>query len=469
MPRLFLSSLSDPFPTAPNAGRTLRPHRRAALVAGAAAGLGLNLAQWHALKAKGPESSGTAKSVILVWLWGGPAHTDLFDPKPNAPLQFRGPFDPIATKLPGIRYTELLPRLAERNDQYALVRSLHTFHNDHGVAGTIGLTGSIDGAVSLGGPANQSTAKPALGSLVSRASAVESALPGYLVVGGRLHQGHKVITGEAAAHLGPRHDPFRVEYKGGNQVQIPALAVDPTLVSGRMEDRDGLRKSLDGLARAADSFAAGPSHPKLDTHRQRALSLLTSATSRRAFDLAQEKQDLRQNYGLNRFGQSCLLARRLVEAGIPFVQVNWSDHVEAEEDAGDGGWDLHYRNFQILQDRLAPCFDQGFAALLDDLRLRGLLSSTLVIAVGEFGRSPKINDKAGRDHWEHCYGAFMAGGGIKPGFVLGSSDATGGHPRDQACTPGDLCATVLQALGVQSEQAATLGIQLPGKPIDLLF
>ena len=154
---------------------------------------------------------------------------------------------------------------------------------------------------------------------------------------------------------------------------------------------------------------------------------------------------------------------------MPFVQVNWSDHVEAEEDAGDGGWDLHYRNFQILQDRLAPNFDQGMAALLDDLGRTGLLDSTVVVAVGEFGRSPKINDKAGRDHWEHCYGAFLAGGGIKPGFVLGSSDATGGHPRDQACTPGDLGATVLAALGVQIEQAAGMGFQIPGQPLNFLL
>jgi len=434
-------------------------------LAGAAAGLGLH---WGHGRVAAMNPGSTAKSVILVWLWGGPAHTDLFDPKPSAPLQFRGPFDPIPTRIPGIRYTELLPKLAARNDKYALVRSLHSFHNDHGVAGTIGLTGSIDGAVSLGGPANQAKSRPALGSLVSRASLAESPLPGYLVVGGRLHQGHKVIMGEGAAQLGPRHDPFRVEYKSGNEVRIPALAVDPSLVSGRLEDREGLRQRLDQVVKQVDQ-TSGFGGLGLDAHRQRALSLLTAPQSRAAFDLIREPDALRREYGLNRFGQSCLLARRLVEAGIPFVQVNWSDHVEAEEDAGDGGWDLHYRNFQILQDRLAPCFDQGFAALLDDLSQRGLLATTLVIAVGEFGRSPKINDKAGRDHWEHCYGAFLAGGGIRPGFVLGSSDATGGHPRDQACTPGDLCATALRALGVQSEQAANLGFSLPGQPLELLF
>ena len=418
------------------------------------------------------QSGGTAKSVILIWLWGGPAHTDLFDPKPSAPTQFRGPFDPIATKIPGVRYTELLPRLAARNDKYSLVRSLHSFHNDHGVAGTIGLTGSINGAVGLGGAVNNGSSRPALGSLVSRSvqgnmggrSGQGHALPGYLVVGGRLHQGKKVIAGESSAHLGPNHDPFRLEYRGGNTVDIPALSVDETLGHGRLAGREGILNSLERMARVADGIGPG-----LDSHRSRALALLTSPSSRKAFDLAAEPEAIRREYGLTRFGQSCLLSRRLVEAGVPFVQVNWSDHVEAEEDAGDGGWDLHYRNFQILQDRLAPNFDQGMAALLDDLERTGLLQSTLVIAVGEFGRSPKINDKAGRDHWEHCYGAFLAGGGIKSGFVLGSSDATGGHPRDQSCTPGDICATALAAMGVQIEQAAALGFQLPGQPLGLLF
>ena len=439
--------------------------RRAALVAGAAMGLGLDLVTLSKLQAEvGPIRSGAkAKSVILVWLWGGPAHTDLFDPKPSAPTQFRGPFDPIATKIPGVRFTELLPRLAARNDKFALIRSLHSFHNDHGVAGTIGLTGSITGALGLGGAVNNGTSRPALGSLVSKASGT-AALPGYLVVGGRLQQGKKVIAGESAAHLGPNHDPFRLEYRGGNTVEIPTLAVDGTMIHGRLADRDGLRRSLDETNRAADRIA-----PSLDAHRSRALALLTSPGSRKAFDLASEPEPLRRDYGLTRFGQSCLLARRLVQAGVPFVQVNWSDHVEAEEDAGDGGWDLHYRNFQILQDRLAPNFDQGMAALLDDLGRTGLLDSTVVVAVGEFGRSPKINDKAGRDHWEHCYGAFLAGGGIKPGFVLGSSDATGGHPRDQACTPGDLGATVLAALGVQIEQAAGMGFQIPGQPLNFLL
>ena len=178
-----------------------------------------------------------------------------------------------------------------------------------------------------------------------------------------------------------------------------------------------------------------------------------------------EKAKVRERYGHTRFGQSCLLARRLVERGAPIVQVNWSDHVEAEEDSGDGGWDHHYRNFQIMQDRHGPWLDQAYSALLTDLRERGLLESTLVIAVGEFGRTPKINDKAGRDHWEHCYSALLAGGGIQGGRIVGESDARAERPRVRPVTPADLAATVYQCVGITSEQLAVLGIQSNGTVI----
>src|SRR4029077_13506184 len=189
----------------------------------------------------------------------------------------------------------------------------------------------------------------------------------------------------------------------------------------------------------------------------------------RVFDLSGEAPACVERYGRTRFGQSCLLARRLVERGGPFVQVNWSDHVEAEEDSGDGGWDHHYRNFQIMQDRHGPWLDQALPALLEDLEGRRLLASTLVVALGEFGRSPRINDKAGREHWEHCYSALLAGGGVKGGRVIGSSEPKGDHPHDRPVTPADLAATIHRAVGVTSEQAQTLGVAVDGKPVDELF
>jgi uncharacterized protein (DUF1501 family) len=197
--------------------------------------------------------------------------------------------------------------------------------------------------------------------------------------------------------------------------------------------------------------------------------MLTSTSAAAAFDLSLEKPAVADRYGRTRFGQSCLMARRLVEAGVPFVQVNWSDHVEAEEDAGDGGWDHHYRNFQIMQDRHAGWLDQGFSALVTDLRDRGLLSSTLVIAVGEFGRDPKVNDKAGREHWPGCYSALLAGGGVVGGRVLGTSDAKAAKPADTPLTPGDLCATVQHAVGLTSEQITGLGLTPAGRVIEELF
>jgi len=220
------------------------------------------------------------------------------------------------------------------------------------------------------------------------------------------------------------------------------------------------------MRRRSDALVAANA---LDDYRAQAFTMLTSPGSMKIFDLGQEKEALKDRYGRTRFGQSCLLGRRLVEHGVPFVQVNWSDHVEAEEDSGDGGWDHHYRNFQIMQDRHAPWLDQALSALLEDLAGRGLLDTTLVIAVGEFGRTPKINDKAGRDHWEHCYSALLAGGGVKGGRVVGTSDATASKPHSRPATPADLVATVQHVVGIGSEQAQALGVTVDGKPIEELF
>src|SRR5262249_4749798 len=237
------------------------------------------------------------------------------------------------------------------------------------------------------------------------------------------------------------HDPFRLEFDPSAGTQAPALQLPPDLTPERMADRQGLIRALDGLARAADAPAdRGPDG--LDDYRARAFALLTSPSAREMFDRGREPAKLLERYGKTRFGRSCLLARRLVEHRVPFVQVNWSDHVEAEEDAGDGGWDHHYRNFPIMQDRHGPWLDRALSALLEDLDGRGLLESTVVVAVGEFGRSPKINDKAGREHWPQCYSALVAGGGVAGGRVVGSSDAKGEKPHDTPVTPADLAVTV---------------------------
>ena len=444
-----------------NLGAINAPTRRSILTLGACAALGLS---WRHM-AKGLYTPlGTAKRVVLLWLWGGPSQLDTFDPKPMAPEAIRGPFGTIQTRITGIRYSELFPRLAERNDQFALVRSMRTHSNDHGVAGTIGLTGSIGGAVGLNGIAQAGSTRPALGSTVARALPARGQLPPFLVLGGKLHQGKKAIIGEGGGPLGPAYNPFRINYGLDEGISLPDLELNPALKPERLAYRDGLRSAIDRVAAQADSQSLG-----LDAHRARALALLTGPSALKAFDLASERPQTRAAYGHTRFGQACLLARRLVERDVPFVQVNWSDHVEAEEDAGDGGWDHHYRNFTLMADRHAPWLDRAVSALLDDLAGRGLLDSTLVIAMGEFGRAPKINDKAGRDHWEHCYTALLAGGGVRGGTVLGSSDATASFPVDHAATPVDLAATVHAALGLTSESLVNLGIGTSGRVMDELF
>jgi hypothetical protein len=287
-----------------------------------------------------------------------------------------------------------------------------------------------------------------------------------MVLGGQLHQGKKTIIGEGGGGLGGLYDPFRLEYDPMQGTRVPALQLPVDLTPERLGDRLRLTEVFDDLARRNEQISA--TQP-LDEYRSRALAMLTSPSARRVFDLGAEPSSVLDHYGRTRFGQSCVLGRRLVEHGVPFVQVNWSDHVEAEEDAGDGGWDHHYRNFQIMQDRHAPWLDQALSALLIDLRERGLLASTLVVVMGEFGRSPKINDKAGRDHWEHCYSALLAGGGIRGGRIIGASDARGDRPHDRPLTPADVAATIHHAIGITSEQAATLGLGVNGKIIHQLF
>lgn len=441
--------------------------RRAFLQVGASSILGLSLADMLRLRAAGVDPpAGPAKAVILLWLWGGPAQLDTWDPKPSAPIDYRGPFSPIATKVTGIRISELFPKIAEWADQYSIIRSLHTGSNDHGVAGTIGLTGGIGGAVGLDGKPQAGATRPALGSIVARARGFKGTLPPFLVVGGKLHQGKKAIIGEGGGPLGALYDPFRLEYDPVKGTKVPALQLSPELTPERLTERQHLLAAFDQLREGADLARAARS---LDDYRTQAFALLTSPSAQQMFDLERESRPTRDRYGRTRFGQSCLLARRLVEQGVPFVQVNWSDHVEAEEDSGDGGWDHHYRNFQLMQDRHAPWLDQAYSALLGDLKERGLLDQTLVLAVGEFGRSPKINDKAGRDHWEHCYSALVAGGGVRGGRVIGASDSRAERPHDRPATPADLGATVQQCVGITTEIAASLGLPPTGKVIEELF
>jgi hypothetical protein len=433
---------------------------------GGLAAAGLSLADLLKMEARGePAASPKAKSVILLWLWGGPSHLDTFDMKPKAPLDYRGPYSPVPTRIPGIQICELLPQLARRSDRYSIIRSLHHTSNDHGIAGTIGLTGSDSGAVSLSGQILSGQVKGTHGSIVSRVLGFTPEMPRFVTMGGRLHQGKKAITGETAGPLGALYDPFRLDYDVQQGVKIPQLElIDGQSASG-LASRQDLRKAMAALTRDLES---SPSVERLDKFYQQALALLTSPNARRVFDLNEEPEKVRRAYGRFRFGQCCLMARRLVQAGVRFVQVNWSSHVEPVEDTGDGGWDMHDRNFQQMQDRHAWMLDQSLSALLDDLEQHGLLDETVVVAMGEFGRTPKINGKAGRDHWNQCFSAVVAGGGTTSGIVVGESDARAENPVTRPVTPADLFRTVLQQLGVGTTQLTSAGLPLLGEVIEEL-
>jgi hypothetical protein len=450
--------------------------------------LGLTWADLLRLRAVGAATDAPIRSIIVLWLWGGPSQLDTFDMKPNAPDEYRGPWTPTRTSVPGVQICELLPRSARLAHHYAIIRSMHCASNDHGVAGTIGLTGSMAGSLNLGGMVSAGFARPCTGSIVARFhthrtalptnptantgnEAIQSRLPAgelprFMVIGGKLHQGKKPIVGEGGGKLGAVNDPFRLEYDADQGARAPSLALNEELPVTRLEDRRTLLRSIDQMERRLDERRSIRS---LDGFYDQAFSLLTAGPAKKVFDLADEPDRVRDRYGRYRFGQSCLLARRLVEAAVPFVQVNWSAHVEAEEDSGDGGWDMHYRNFEVLQDRHLWMFDQTFTALLEDLEQRGLLASTMTLAVGEFGRTPKINPHAGRDHWEKCYSAVVAGGGVVGGRVIGSSDALGQHPHERPTTPADIAATILDRCGISVAQLQQFDVQPEGQVIHELF
>ncbi len=446
--------------------RDHRLSRRTLLQAGALGAWGLTLPQiWQARALAGEPRSPLKKSIILVWLWGGPSHLDTFDMKPQAPLEYRGPFVPVPTNVPGINICELLPRLARQADKYAIIRALHHESNDHGISGTISLTGSIDGAASLGGQTMPGRVLPTHGAIVARARGNQPNVPSFVTLGGHLHQGKKPITGEGGGTLGTQYDPFRLDYDPVSGIKLPELNLIEGLSAGTLGARQSLLAQFDQQARSLDQ---SPSMGKLDQFYQQAFSLLTSGSGRRVFDLDLEPAALRTEYGKYRFGQCCLLARRLVEAGVSFVQVNWSSDVEPVEDGGDGGWDMHDRNFIQMQDRHAWMLDRSLSALLTDLDDRGLLDSTLVLAVGEFGRTPKINNRAGRDHWEHCYSGLVAGGGMRGGQVIGASDKLAEYPANRPLTPADLAATLLHQVGISTADLTGFGLTPTAEVIEEL-
>ena len=400
--------------------------RRAFLSAGTALPFALGLPKTLSGFARKSNSAGKAKSVMLIWLGGGPSHLDLFDPKPKAPVQYRGPFSAIKTRTPGLLVTELLPKLAQRSGRYSVLRTNVNFNGGHRPAGSIAMTGSVatDGGEDRNG---QPTGyAPHVGAILAK-HRNSKGLPGFVSLAtGPIGDGVGPNIGQGGGRWGKAHDPFMLSCSRFGKVSIPTLKLLDGLSPARLADRKTMLRELDRVRRGLDS---SPTKTWQSTYNK-ALELLTSREATRVFDLSREAAKTRQAFGTSSFGQSCLLGRRLVEAGVPFVQVNWSRFVEVLFPFSDYGWDTHSDNFGLMADWHGPLLDRALSALLDDLHDRGLLDSTLVLCMGEFGRTPKINNIASRDHWHHCYFSLWAGGGVQPGRVLGKK-------RPARRTPGN--------------------------------
>jgi hypothetical protein len=417
-----------------------------------------------------------ARSTILFFLCGGASHIDTWDLKPDAPAEYRGPFRPIATSVPGLRLCEHLPRLARQAHHLAVVRSVKgtVNTNDHHAGYYHQLTGHVPDPSFLTLGNNRRPMPddwPFMGSVVASRRPRHPDLANAVTLPHKPSKAPYTRPGQFAARLGVVYDPLYVQ--GSLQQPLtfraPALVLQGDVSAGRLAGRHGLVRAFDTARRDLDARASTQTWSQV---QERALSLLTSARSAAAFELAREPLPVRERYGQTVNGMSLLLARRLVEAGVPFITVFWMENEKiASKCASAGGWDTHGNNFNCLKEHLLPEFDRGFAALLDDLAKRGLLESTLVMVTSEMGRKPRIGDPrsggvtgAGRDHWTHCLSVLLAGGGVRGGQGYGASDRRAEYPLDRVVTPADVTKTVYHAMGVHDLEAR----DREGRPYSLL-
>ena len=391
-----------------------------------------------------------AKSVIFLFQWGGPSHIDMFDRKPDAPEGIRGPLKGIPTSLPGVHVCEGLERVAKIMDKVTLIRSMHHTMKNHNSAGYYALTGYAP-------PTDDQRLRdslelyPAYGSIVDKLAPVKEDMPTFVSYPHVIADG-SITPGQHASFLGKRHDPLLVlQDPNGPNFSLPELTLPASLTVERLEQRRELQKLIDAQSRMLDYSAAAQG---LDAYYERALAMLNSPKLRKAFDLSAESEKMREAYGRTTYGQGCLLARRLVEAGAKFVTVYFSNSIGGQS-IESGGWDTHgfnnTRMYKIIPRYHLPITDQTLPTLLNDLEDRGLLDSTLVLWMGEFGRTPKINENASRDHWPQCYTTLLAGGGVKRGYIHGASDKSGAFPAENPVRPDDLAATVYYLLGIDPQ------------------
>ncbi|HVK11023.1 MAG TPA: DUF1501 domain-containing protein [Gemmataceae bacterium] len=443
--------------------------RRAFLVA---SGLGL---AGSATAAPTP-TGGKAKSTILFFLCGGASHIDTWDMKPDAPAEYRGPFQAIDTSAPGIRLCEHLPLLAKQAHHLAVVRSVGgtVNTNDHHAGYYYQLTGHVPD-VSFRLKGNDRTPYPDdwpfVGCVAGSRRPAHPRLPNVISLPHKPSKLPYTRPGQFAARLGPEFDPLYVQgsLEKPLEFRAPALVLGGDVTASRLTDRDGLRRAIDAARSDAEQQPADPLWERL---HGRALTLLSAAGTAEAFDLSREPLRVREKYGPTVNGASLLLARRLVEAGVPFVTVYWMENEKiASKCKSAGGWDTHGNNFNCLKEHLLPEFDRGFAALVSDLSDRGLLDSTLLWVTSEMGRTPKIGDPRsggaygnGRDHWTHCMSVLLAGAGVRGGQTYGTSDRRGEYPADRAVTPADVAKTVYHAMGITDLEHR----DREGRPYDLM-
>jgi uncharacterized protein (DUF1501 family) len=450
----------------------LRMTRRDLLRVGGASVLGLSLGSLFKLKAFAEEPGkmaggpgwGMAKNIVMIYLQGGPSHLDLWDPKENAPDNFRSVFKPIPTKIPGVNFTEILPQLAKVNDKFTMIHSMGYTPNglfNHTAAIYQIMTGYTTDKVSPSGQLEPPDPKdfPNFGSEIIRLRPMTDPMLPFVMLPRPLQESNVVGKGGSAGFLGKAYEPYRLfpdgddtDMKKMDRIRVDDLKLPPEVFALRLQRRALLREAIEAatpdLEKAVENY-------DLDDYYQRALNLIVSGRARKAFDLTQESEKMRDRYGRNTFGQSCLLARRLVEAGTRVVEVIWPKVANSDLHS----WDCHSDLTARMKDRSGPMLDQGLAAFFADMDERGLLKDTLVVAIGEFGRSPQkgistsgnANSADGRDHWPYCYTSIIAGAGVKRGYVHGKSDKTGSSPTEDPVHPTELLATVYHAFGIDPE------------------
>ncbi|HWB98497.1 MAG TPA: DUF1501 domain-containing protein [Bryobacteraceae bacterium] len=430
--------------------------RRDFLHAGSLSFLGLSLPEWFGWRAKGAVEEGKKdKNCIMLFLVGGPSQLDTWDMKPNAPVEIRGPYKPIHTNVPGIEVSENFPRMAKHADKYAVIRSVyHTAAAVHDTGHQMMQTGRLfQGGVEY----------PHIGCVLSKYKGPNGDVPPHVLLPRPIgNTGGNMPHGQSAGFLGKTFDPFVLNADPSDpNFKVPDMLPPDYLSALRVDRRRNWREMID---KTVSKFETSQDARLLDTTFHQAYTLMSSQKAREAFELHKETDQVREKYGLNRFGQSCLLARRLVEAGVRFCTVNMFETVFDEIT-----WDIHgskpFSPISCYRDLVGPMFDMAYSSLLEDLKQRGMLENTMVLAMGEFGRTPKINPAGGRDHWPQCWSILMGGGGLKGGQVIGSSDDIGATPKDRPVTPAEVAATSYKGLGI------SLDLELPGaqgRPIPLV-